>query len=116
LAAIDGGATAAGTVVWLDAAIEKKASKHNSDVRREKNIARGLREEAHYTVTREAPFSVAGTQAPVADNISLAPRESQLLQFRRDLGARVPNKRMLPSTEPIALRRTWGQREPDDTR
>jgi len=103
-------------VVWLDAAIEKKASANNSDVRREKNIARGLREEAHYTVTWAAPFSVAGTRAQVPDNIRLTPRESQLFQFRGDLGARAPNKRVLPSTEPVALRRTRGQREPDDTR
>src|SRR6202171_3638563 len=52
LAAIDGGATAAGTGVSLDAAIEKKANANNSDVRQEKNIVRGLREEVHYTVTR----------------------------------------------------------------
>jgi hypothetical protein len=65
LAAITGGATAAGSVVWLAAAIEKKTSANNSDARSEKNIARGLREEAHYTVTRAAPFSVTVTQAPL---------------------------------------------------
>src|ERR1700676_3001112 len=70
LGAIAGGATAAGTVVWLAAAIEKKTSANNSDARREKNIARGLREEVHYTVTRSAPFPAAGTERAVADGTS----------------------------------------------
>jgi hypothetical protein len=60
LAAIDGGATAAGTGVSLDAAIEKKASANNSDVRRGKNIARGLREEVHYTVASTAASARRG--------------------------------------------------------
>src|ERR1700682_6391739 len=115
LAAIDGGATAAGTTVWLDAAIEKKTSANNSDVRREKNIARSLREEAHYTVRRRVAF-LARARARVAERKtpSGAPYPSLPVQFRRDFSAGAAGKRPSPSAGPIVLRRTHRQRDPDD--
>src|SRR6202158_2987729 len=66
MAAHEGAATAAGTTVWLDAAIEKKTSGNNSDVRREENIARGVQEEAHYTVRWRVAF-LARTHARVGE-------------------------------------------------